>query len=143
MKLNFDCVHDVLLFLESADYLSIGQDDFPVFVPVGFNEIFVALPAYSPQEIFYCLHNLAQAGFVDAEYDTEEVYFAGLVNFITFAGHEFLALIKPPAVWEKTKDIASIVGSESIQILTGIAKRVIREKLGEYFNDNSSSNDLA
>lgn len=49
----------------------------------------------------------------------------GRIKDLTYLGHLFLADIRSETTWNKTKDVAKNVGSESIHVLKEIAINVV------------------
>ncbi|MED1303684.1 hypothetical protein BK704_28820 [[Bacillus thuringiensis] serovar konkukian] len=122
MKLNHDCVRDLLLTVEDTEHgVSLPLDDL-------FQE--ERLRPYSNNDVVYTVQRLKEAGYlnvVDANtYDGYEAF----INHITWNGHQFLDNIRDKTVWEKTKEKASIVGSVSLPILSELAKTYIADMLG-------------
>lgn len=122
MKLNYDCIRDVLLYLEE----NLRLDENLSFQTISFDKLYPAesLASYSREDIFYTLYNLDEVGFIDAEiqYGNDGPYYAYVEN-ITYAGHEFLSVIRPKKVWDKTKSFLSQIGTASIPIILEYASK--------------------
>lgn len=119
MKLNIDCVRDVLLVLEDA----------PFQKEMNLGEIAGALAKeYSFEDIAYSVQKLHEAGYITA---TSKSYVSGStivsVQDITYNGHQFLANIRTNKVWSATKSVMGKIGATSIQAATQIATNVITE----------------
>lgn len=116
MKLNHDCVRDVLLYLE--DNLSYGN-----FV----HSSDLKIKSYSHEEILYCIDKLFEAGFLncDRQTDLSSVFPWFLIKSISYDGHSFLDNIRDNNVWRKTKNITKSFTSTSINLLSNIASQVI------------------
>lgn len=125
MKLDMKCVRDVLLFLESEQYIITNDLGNVETVGSWMPHICESLPQYSQETIYYTLARLEEGGYLSIS--TQWVG-NGLnlccVNYITFAGHEFLEKIRPDTVWEKTSKIAGKVGNFSLQMIGKIAEGV-------------------
>lgn len=122
MKLNHDCVRDLLLTVEESDHNEILSLHF--LLPKN------KLQSYSEEDIFYTIQRLVEAGYINADTQT---YFEGqdaIISSITWNGHQFLDNIRDKSIWEKTKEKASVVGGVSLPILSEIAKSYLAEKLG-------------
>lgn len=125
MKLNHNCVRDVLLFLESESNVITNVDGEIEFVGTWLNEICEKNPKYPQEDIFYTLSKLEEGGYIDMS-----VQWSGgglsecCVNFITFAGHEFIEKIRQDSVWQKTLKIAGEVGIFSLKMLAKISESV-------------------
>lgn len=117
MKLNHDCVRDLLLFIE--ENLEYGYY-------IQANE--VQIGNYSQQEILYAADKLLEAGYINA---TRKEYLdnPGIpqirINSITWDGHQFLDNIRDNEVWKHTKGILSKFSSVSIGIINNVASQVI------------------
>lgn len=126
MKLNLDCMRDILIEMEKAEY---GEPIYP-------QKIYNALPQYSQNEINYSFIKLKEANFIKAvthsrmDYDTT----VSRLDDITYEGHQFLASIRSDTIWNKTKGILNEVGTTSIssviQTASTIAQAIISKKLG-------------
>lgn len=119
MKLNIDCMRDVLLILEEAPYRTA----------VEFTEICAKLvPDYTHDEICYSILKLDEAGFISAKIERNlNSLNVNEVSDITYEGHQFLANVRTNKVWSTTKDVMSKVGSTSVQTASQIASTVISE----------------
>jgi len=125
MKLNHNCVRDVLLCLEAEPNVITNDDGDIEFVGTWLNEICEKNPQYPQEDIFYTLFKLEEGGYIDMS-----VQWAGgelsecCVNFITFAGHEFIEKIRQDSIWKKTLKIAGEVGIFSLKMLAKISESV-------------------
>ena len=125
MKLNPDCMRDVLIIMENAGYLE----------ELSPSTVYEALPDYSEDEINYSIIKLKEAGFIDA---IIKEYNSGLailrLDDITYVGHQFLADVRSDNIWNDVKEVSMKVGSNSIsaisQIATGIISAIIKAQLG-------------
>lgn len=126
MKLNYECVRDVMLYLEAQPYITLNKDGAPTFKSIALKQISDCLPNFKKEDIYYALFNLEQAGFIKASSQPGngaiQIY---LVNYITYEGHEFLERIKEPSIWEKTRTIAGKIGAASLSIISQIASDII------------------
>lgn len=116
MKLNPDCIRDILFTVEET--VSFGRS-----MKYTVDDNYPRLSAYSPGEILYHINQCELSGFF-----TKATWFLDPGCFIydlSPAGHEFIANIRSDTNWNKTKDIAKEVGSFSLTTLAQIAVRVI------------------
>lgn len=125
MKLDMDCVREVLLFLECEPYVITNSRGNVEFKGVWLPAICQATPKYTKEVIYYTLAKLEEAGLINlsSQFADGEVL-SCCVNYITYDGHEFLEKIKPDSVWKKTSSIAGKVGSFSLQMIAKIAEGV-------------------
>lgn len=87
MKLNLDCVRDVLIEFE----------DFPIAHTIFVSSFHNSLEKYGEDEVLYSLLKLSEAGYIEAPFYRTcdgKPHFEAIID-ITFYGHEFLADIKP------------------------------------------------
>ncbi|MGT2915575.1 DUF2513 domain-containing protein [Streptococcus dysgalactiae] len=125
MKLNPDCIRDILLNIEErADY-----GNYALFAS---KEEFAQLPEYSANEIMYHIRQCDNSGFFLGKVS----YFSEgcIVKDLSPLGHEFLANIRQDSNWSKTKDIAKNVGSTSLDVLKDISAQVISNLISGQFN---------
>ena len=126
MKLNTDCIRDILIAVESIPYGSIWTMD----------NIEEVLPDYTSEELEYHLIKLHEAGYLDIV--TLQLLGSPLqvarIKDLTYEGHQFLADIRSDTTWNKTKEIAKSVGSTSLhsikEIATGVITSLIQNQLG-------------
>lgn len=125
MKLNPDCMRDVLIVMESAGYLE----------ELSPSAVYESLPDYSEDEINYSIIKLKEAGFIDAiikEYNSGVAILR--LDDITYIGHQFLANVRSDNIWNDVKQVSKKVGSNSIsaisQIATGVISAIIKAQLG-------------
>lgn len=124
MKLNPDCVRDLLLSLES-----LTEANQTYFFPQWDDEEFdyaseyPLLAKYSPGEIEYhvqqCLEN---DFFLDGKIGAQ-----GHLSLrdISPKAHEFLANIRSEENYSRTKKVAAKVGSFSLSAITTIAQEIV------------------
>lgn len=128
MKLNPDCIRDILLTVENKSSFNTiwdyQKEDHQ-------NEL---LENYSHDEIAYHIRQCSLSGFLNGVnyYDGGDNI---LVGDLTPEGHQFLANIRSNTNWNKTKEIAKSVGSDSLdvikQISIGVIQSIIQSKLGQ------------
>lgn len=125
MKLDHECVRDVLLYLEAAPYLITNTDGDIEYVGVWLSDICKALPRYPQEVVFYALEKLGEADYIDLTTQWGSNCLSECcVNYMTYDGHEFLDKIRPDSVWKKTTGIAGKIGSYGLQMLSKIAEGV-------------------
>lgn len=122
MKLNPDCIRDVLLYLEENLKLENGHK----FSEISLNQLEDALPQHKKDDIFYSVYNLVQIRFIEgriSDINDMKMFFCG-INNITWNGHQFLNTIRPKSVWNATKQGAEKLGIMSIHALSTISMKV-------------------
>ena len=118
MKLNPDCIRDILLDIESKTtfktYAKYTEPD-------DFNNL---QPKYEVDEIMYHIRQCEHSElFID-----KVSYFIGggcMVRDLSPKGHQFINNIRQDTNWNRTKDIAKNVGSFSLDVLKDISSQVI------------------
>lgn len=124
MKLNIDCMRDILLIVEDAPFLK------PVFIDTIHNN----LTDYENDVIDYAILKLVEADYITAVISHHDFGFKiHKINDITFSGHQFIAEISSNTIWNSVKSISTKVGAGSIhaisQIATGVITSIIKAQL--------------
>ena len=118
MRLNIDCIRDILLTVEN---LSFGER-------LTLDQLQELLPAYTKEELWYTSIKLDEGGYLDIISVSElRAPMPGIksINDLTFKGHEFLNNIRNDSNWDKVKEVAKKAGSSSLNALGQIAASVI------------------
>lgn len=118
MKLNPDCIRDILITIEAMEYNSVYT----------LTKLQANLPGYSEDVLnYHCLQmidaNLLNAKTINVMGEISPQIWR--IFDLTYQGHQFLADIRSDTSWNKTKSIAKTVGSESIHALKDIAVGVV------------------
>lgn len=123
MKLNHECIRDLLLEIES-----FPLDSFPVQGPNLQN----ILEKYTPDDLIYSVQQLIDAKYIDGICDSDLAgRYTIIINTITWKGNKFLDNIRDPEIWsETTKNTAKSIKSASLSILSSVAAKLIESKLG-------------
>ncbi len=125
MILNPDCIRDILICVEKNTDLqhmfSLSPDNLPD-----------ELNHYTGNEVMY---HIKQAELSNLLSVTSWYLNGGCsIHYLLPEGHQFLSDIREDNNWNKTKDIAKSVGSNSLdslkQIATGVITALIQSKLG-------------
>lgn len=121
MKLNHDCVRDLLLYLEnnlsytnsiSIEGLSLGN--------------------YSLEDLLYTADKLNEANYIKCIKSPclfEDIPTI-IVTDITYLGHQFLDTVRDQSIWENVKSKTAKIASISLPILQDIAVSCVKAKLG-------------
>jgi hypothetical protein len=120
VKLNPDCIRDILITVENSEFGS----------HMTLEKLCEKLPNYTRDEIHYCCIKLNEAGMLEVlivQMMRQTMPGIKTINDLTFEGHEFLADIKSDNAWNKTKSIAKNIGSFSIHALKDISVGVVSE----------------
>lgn len=123
MKLNPDCIRDILLTVEESPGVHPQ-------IPYPCEEEYARLKSYSKDEVLYHIKQCELSYLV-----TKVSWFLGgacVVHDLSPNGHEFLANIRSDDNWTKTKEVASKVGSSSLDMLTKIAVSVVSSLINKH-----------
>lgn len=127
MKLNPDCIRDILLSVEdNSDFLHATEYKYA-------SPKFPRLSLYSQEEVAYHVMQCKNANLI---YDVH-FYDGGKtidIRDLTPNGHAFLANIRENKIWTGVKAISAKVGSASLDAITQIASNVVTELIRAQFN---------
>lgn len=118
MKLNPDCVRDVLLTVEeSCDFKKRLCYDQSGPAPRH-------LQKYTHDEIIYHMMQCSLSNLIVGFSSADN---GGLITISDLSpdGHKFLANIREDTIWSKTKTVAAKIGSKSLDTLIQISSNVI------------------
>lgn len=116
LKLNPDCVRDLMLYFE--EHSSYSNE-------ININQL--TLSNYSQEELVYTSEKLNEANLINC---VSKNYMGSripiiIVKSITYSGHNFLNNIRDNEVYNKTKMILSSFKSVSIEIISETASKVL------------------
>ena len=126
MKLNPDCIRDILLYVEDTS-------NFDIYTNYDSSNIPDELSEYTHDEIVYHIRQCQMSDLITkvSYYDCGSKI---SIKDLTPRGHEFLANIESDSLWNTTKEISGKIGSRSlqalIQIATGVITATINKQLG-------------
>lgn len=118
MKLNQDCIRDLLLYLE--DNLSYENT-------ISINNL--KLKDYSSDTIMYTADKLHEAGYIDCLKGSSDNYPILIATSISFTGHQYLDAIRDDSIWLETKNKLSKIGTFSLTIIQQLAISIAKAKL--------------
>ncbi|PHL20883.1 DUF2513 domain-containing protein [Enterococcus faecium] len=129
MKLNQDCVRDILLELEKKLDLNtqLYKNDLLTFS---------SYEKYGEKDFFYTLLKLTEAGYLNAKVTAgaNNPVFSVNISSISWKGHEFLDSVRDNEVWKQTKSIIFKFSSVSITTIENIASNVITQLISKQLN---------
>lgn len=121
MKLNHDCIRDVLKHVENDLHFTEMKQS-----------LSLSIDGYSHDEVTYTLMLLVDSGYIIGDI---RKYNDGAVNVLykhlTMKGHELLDNIRDDNVWKTTKEKLSKISSVSIGIINDVASQVISNILSK------------
>jgi len=125
MKLDYNCVRNVMLSIESLEQ---GQ-----FLNDANGSAFPLLKDYTADKIAYTVERLIEAGYIPNRRITTLPY--GRIHYeidsLTWEGHQYLDCIRNDDIWDKTRKKVSPFGGLPFTLMAEIAKGLIRFKLKE------------
>jgi hypothetical protein len=122
MKLNHECIRDLLLYLE--DKLLITSH-------LCANDIEIA--PFKNADVIYTVAKLSEANYIKTSqisYSNETIP-TFHIQSLTWDGHKFLDNIRDDNVWEKTKSVVAQFSSVSIGIIEDVSNRIIVKMIDE------------
>jgi hypothetical protein len=123
MRLNPDCIRDILLVVEKhATYSNDVEQD------IVFRKL---EDTYNHEEILYHIRQCEASGlFLKVQH-----FFGGFsIIDLSPAGHQFINDIRQDTNWNKIKEIAKNVGSTSLDVLKEISVQVISNLISNQFS---------
>jgi hypothetical protein len=141
MRLNYDCVRDVLLKLEKI--LTCEYSNGAISLEsISIDKLYQALSDdYSIEDIFYSAYNLKQAEFLEANFLMGDGCIVdGVIFNITYSGHQFLQQIRPKTVWDKSKSVFKNIGTISVDIIKSVTNTILTDTIKHYIRLPDSSN---
>lgn len=134
MKLNPDCIRDIMLFCEKYTY--IKTDEVGNLLVASYHVLYASemrklppLNSYDAGELIYHIIQLVESGYLasDFRFDPLENFRHGdtpKIYYVTPKGHEFIASIEEKKNWAKTKKVLGAIGSVSLSVIETISKGV-------------------
>lgn len=122
MKLDQDCVRDLLLAIEELSRVNKTESLEYYFENSNLKE-----SPYSEEDLMYTASRLKEAGFIHAQPNGSFSYY--YVSTLTYNGHVFLDTIRDPKVWSKTKEVTSKFASVSLPIVAEIGSKYLKNLL--------------
>lgn len=134
MKLDPDCVRDLMLFCEEHTY--IKTEEIGRYTVARYHVLYVdsmrltpSLNKYDVGSLIYHIIQLSESGYLatDFRFDPVENFRHNelpAIYYVTPKGHEFIATISEKAQWEKTSKILRSFGSVSLAVIETISKGI-------------------
>lgn len=137
MKLDTNCVRDVLLAIEELQRVFVNDDGDVEKEALWINDLYAALPGYGREVVFYTLYNLEQAGYIDLTVQ----WISGCVNMcainhMTYEGHEFLESIRDSRQWTSVKKGLAAVRNYSLSAISSVAEGITNAAISSYLAQN-------
>lgn len=136
MRLNYDCVRDVLLKLE--ELLTIKYDENLNSFNRSMTDIHqlydnLSGAKYTIEDVLYTIKILDEAGFILASMDYGDGHIVDcIIVDITYEGTEFINKIRPKDVWSKLKSGFAKVGAFSLPVISDVANSLLTSLVKSY-----------
>lgn len=140
MKLNLDCIRDILLIVEEEQ--TIQKIDNPLLADEGFSDTWLIkqissdwlikhekLKEYDTEDILYSIKQMDESGFLEISDIKPGGYFSYLIKDISPKGHEFISNLKSLTVWNKVKSTIKSVSGASLSIVSKVAAETVLKQL--------------
>lgn len=123
MKLNHECIRDLLLYLE---------DNLLFKSHLCANDLEIA--PYESIDIIYAAAKLSESKYIEA---SQILYSHGTiptihVHSLTWDGHKLLDNIRDENVWNNTKSVVAQLSSVSIGIIDNVSNKIISKMIDEH-----------
>lgn len=118
MKLNNDCIRDILLYVEENTTFSKSS--------VGVEPFLESLSKYDEETLFYHLSLMNQAKLLKVQFAGNKPF---LISKLTWEGHQFIDNIRDNKVWAQIKDKSKKLSSVSLQFLISLAPTILEQML--------------
>lgn len=134
MKLDRDCMRDVLLTLEDNLNYSALEDGLLSRKVIWLENLCSLLPDYRKEDVFYSVKMLDEAGYIRAniQWASGGVYSCGVTD-MTYLGHDFLDKIRDPERWTRVKTVLSGIRDYSLSAISAVAEGVTEGAIHAYF----------
>lgn len=138
MKLNHDCMREVLLFIESVPSVSADPFGTVSLDEINITDVYSALEPWSKEDVYYAVFNLEQGGYIDSTVQhADDIAGNCYINFMTLRGHEFLDSVRDENRWGKIKTAANAIKDYSLSALSAIAEGVTTGAITAYLQQHS------
>ena len=121
MKLNHDCIRELMLYIE--ENLELGE-----MIDMSITTI----SDFSEEDTIYSAVKLHEAGYLSGDVvQTLGGEYRAMISGITWEGHKFLDTIRDNQVWSHTKTVLSKVSSASISFTSSVASQVLTNLISQ------------
>lgn len=121
MKLNYNCIRDILLYVENNTTFEKSAIDVESLTESLEDK-------YDVDTIYYHIQKIAQTDLVDDvtwSDDAPEYIFS-----LSWKGHQYLDSIRDDSVWKSVTEKIKPLKSVPLQMIVPIATEFIKQKLG-------------
>lgn len=138
MKLNPDCVRDIMLFCEEHSYIT-SKDERLFFHAIDIGQMFqlsLQGKGYSFEDVVYHVIQLSEDGYISSDFrfnsaaETNRLHLS-TIYYVTSKGQNFIGDIKENTPWNQTKKTLGKVGSWSLNFMSNVAHDVMVAAVSE------------
>lgn len=143
MKLNLDCVRQILLCVEehtglrkSCYFIDSGLEPSEILIgnsPTPPPEYQIELlQHFDNDEIIYHINYCIESGLLST--DQPLGLYRIFVSDLTPKGHDFLENIRDNKIWDGVKNVANKIGAKSLDSVFQISTNIMIQLIKAYFN---------
>lgn len=126
MKLDYDCVRDVLVALE--DLCAFDNETSSGFKELSIFDLEDYMKEYTNDEVYYTVLKLMEAQYIKTESVIGGIGAVELLIIdITYEGHQYLNSIRDPKIWKTIKESTS---SLTFTVILKAAEKLIMNQFG-------------
>lgn len=125
MKLNPDCIRDILLTVENTTDLH-NWLNYPKEA-----DLCPLLTVYNEDEVKYHINQCLLSGLLIG--DISDLSFSIIIKDLSPQGHSFLADIRADTTWNKVKQTGKSLGIYSLDSLMKIASEIVTNLISGHF----------
>lgn len=132
MKLNPDCIRDVLLYLEenlSYNHETEGSIEHNTITIHKISKDLHEEKGYEIDDINYSVEKLLEIRYIisatELRGSNNSILYCPISD-ISYNGHMFLGTIRPKSIWEATKNKAKQIGGMSVHSLSIISSAIMQ-----------------
>ena len=138
MVLNMDCLRDVLIVIEQHQrYIStpdgvVSNENLPL------TTLCDLLPVYPREDVYYAAFQAEQAGFlkIGGTPAWGGVTLDEEIEYLTFAGHEFLASVRENSRWKALKKALPAIRNYSLDAINALSQGMTSAAITAYLSKN-------
>lgn len=135
MKLNLDCIRDVLLTVEKCQQIELSQRGGIISKYLSMRDVLIELSNQLPEDIVYSVIILNEAEYIDAHITLTDSVIANFKIYrLTYKGHEFLDEIRDGKIWSGVKEGAASIGTFGLSTVSDIARGLISTAITAFLN---------
>lgn len=142
MKLNPDCIRDLMLFCEENTYICaerVGENVGASYHVLSIGSMCLCPPLnnYDLGELTYHIIQLSESGYIatNFKFDPSTRYLQRdlpKIFYVTPKGHEFIATIESKENWVKTSGILKSAKAVSLSIIETVAKGITEGAINQH-----------